>query len=204
MDPRGALARLFLAGRSPEEQAARMARQHQQSGLGAPAGGAFPPAPDPMTTGAVPIPQARPDMGGGAANVPIPTPSPGPPMGGMIDPSQGVAMGGMVSPGQGLPPMPPSIPGPPMELSPPPMPPPVTGVPPILRGGVPQNSLGGGLPLDLAPSPPRPRDPMAASAPTEIGAYEAKRSRPAAAPKPDRKAQTKKAQSQFRLKAGRG
>jgi hypothetical protein len=70
-----------------------------------------------------------------------------------------------------------------MSLLRPQMPPPVMGVPPDLRG-IPQNSLGGGLPLDLAVSPQRPPDPMAASAPTEIGAYEAKRSRPAAAPKP--------------------
>jgi hypothetical protein len=79
------------------------------------------------------------------------------------------------------------------------------GVPPALRGGVPQNSLGGGLPLDLAVSPNRPPDPMR-GAPTEIGAFNAREQQRAKKPKPpDRKAQTKKAQSQFRLKTtGKG
>jgi hypothetical protein len=93
-------------------------------------------------------------------------------MGGMVNPGQGIAMGGMVNPGQGA----------------------------FSNGPIGSTTNQFALPPDpsLAVSPPRPRDPMAASAPTEIGAYEARRSRPAAAPKPDRKAQTKKAQAKFR------
>jgi hypothetical protein len=73
------------------------------------------------------------------------------------------------------------------------------GVPPDLRG-IPQNSLGGGLPLspDLAVSPPRPPDPMR-GAPTEIGAFNAREQQ-----RGSRKAKTKKAQGQFKLKAGLG
>ena len=114
MAGRDMLAQLFLGGRSPEEQAQRMARQRQQSGVG---GGAAPPpldmsAPgpwgagqDPMSTGApgsanVPIPTPRPDpmvmqtptsAPSDIAPV-IPTPSPGPPPGGMINPQQGAGM----------------------------------------------------------------------------------------------------------------
>src|SRR6187200_1503475 len=132
MPDRNMLAQLFLGGRSPEEQQARLLKQRHDAGFSGsggafpsgPPGNAFPPAPgaggadmtqagpwgagkDPMTTGgtggggaAVPIPTPRPDpmvmqtptsAPSDIAPV-IPTPSPGPPMGGMVNPQQGAGM----------------------------------------------------------------------------------------------------------------
>jgi len=200
MDPRGALAQLFLAGRSPEEQAQRMARQRQQSGVG---GGAAPPALDmtqPGPWGAGRDPMTTGSGGGGApmggAGVPIPTPRPDPVI--QFPPDLGVS---------------PQMPPDPMAASAPTnatLPfvpgssrmPPDLGVSPLMppdpmAASAPTNNPP--PPMEMAPSPARPPDPMAASAPTEIGGYEAKKqfglSR---AKKKSRKEQTKDSQDKFK------
>ena len=220
MPDRNMLAQLFLAGRSPEEQAARLARQHQASGLGGSAGlGGGParapsldmtqPGPwgagkDPTTTSAVPTP--RPSQFSLPQQAPIPTPSPGtfPPDLAVSPQMPPDPMAASAPTSATLPYVPGSTNFPPDLGVSPMMPPDPMAASAPTSATLPYVPGSANLPPELAPSPVRPRDPMAASAPTEIGGYEAKRqfglpkqkSKPK--PKSSRAEQTKSAQKKFK------
>jgi hypothetical protein len=129
------------------------------------------PTADPVTTSTIPTP--RPATGGGAADaaVPIPMPRPGPPL--LEDRATRERPPGSwdlpVSPRRPLD----TMTGAPTNNPPPPLeiaPSPFRGRDPLAASAPTNNPPP---PLEIAPSPFRGRDPLAASAPTEIGAYEA-------------------------------